>query len=605
MTLAQSPKIKQGSAQRGQQDAFLHRLERAMPANRVISLFNYFDTCAAIIHDSTQAVRLLNRVDALAEQINDTQLSRYARLVRNTRAKLDPNLTYGQKAELFLATGRRAEADDDPEIAAVCLHFAGQYYFFNEEYGRAFEYLLAANGDFQNVGYNKVPGISRYLHELAARYYHFKEYDKAIALLTETARYPIYDNSTAFHTFNTLGMVYINRGRETNRPGDGPLSEKAFLKAIRVASAHKDSLLIGIAAGNLGTQYTLQNRWPEALRSYKLAYELTRRFGNRRESPDGEVRRIANVFFQLGQLDSCRFYLALSEKFRRLNRRNNVRDGLDDEYNRMNYYDVARRYHQATGNLAQAYQYSDSVITLRERINKRYNADRMSLVNQKLLIQQHQAEVRAIEQQKATQRRQFWFVALALALTAGLFLRLYQLSRLKRRQEAVINAEREKSLRLEKQVVEHQLQQATASLSQFMDNLREKNTLIDAISAELAQLSAAGDAVQSAEPLQQTQQHLLNSSLLTHDDWHEFRQRFDRVHPYFFAQLREQFAGISPAEERLLALSKLRVDTRQMSRMLGISPDSIRKTRYRLRKKLTQHGQSSLLELLSETPGVA
>jgi DNA-binding CsgD family transcriptional regulator len=64
--------------------------------------------------------------------------------------------------------------------------------------------------------------------------------------------------------------------------------------------------------------------------------------------------------------------------------------------------------------------------------------------------------------------------------------------------------------------------------------------------------------------------------------------------------LKAHFADLSPAEERLLALSKLQLDTRQMSRVLGIAPDSIRKTKYRLRKKLGLHGSSPLLALLGE-----
>ncbi|GAB3759479.1 hypothetical protein GCM10028817_34200 [Spirosoma pomorum] len=568
----------------------------------MIGLLNYFDTCVTIMQDSTRASWLLNQIDALAKQADDPRLNRYSWLVRNTHAKHNPTLTNKQKAALFLATGQQAEAADDPEIAAVCHHLAGQYYFLNEEYGRSFEHLLAANQTFRQLGYKQVPGISRYLHELAARNYHFKEYNNAIALLIETARYPIYNPRIAFHTFNTLGMVYTNRGRETNRPSDGPLSERAFSKAIQIASVYKDSLLIGIAAGNLGTQYALQNRWPDALRSFKLAHELTRRFGDQRELPVGDALRVANAFFQLGQSDSCRYYLVLSENYRRQKLKDNRSDGIDDEYDRMYYYNVARRYHQARGDIAMAYQYSDSVITLKDRINKRYNAQRMSLVNQKLLIQKHQSDVDVLQTENQTQQTWFWAIGGVLVLMAGLFFRLYQLARHKRRQETVLNAEREKSLRLEKQLVEEQLQQATTGLNEFMENLREKNALIDAISAELAQLSSVGTVGKADTPLLEAQQHLLGSTLLTNDAWYEFRERFNRVHPHFFEQLRQQFSGISPAEERLLALSKLRVDTRQMSRMLGISPDSIHKTRYRLRKKLGQNGQSSLLELLNEAP---
>jgi DNA-binding CsgD family transcriptional regulator len=88
--------------------------------------------------------------------------------------------------------------------------------------------------------------------------------------------------------------------------------------------------------------------------------------------------------------------------------------------------------------------------------------------------------------------------------------------------------------------------------------------------------------------------------LLTNEDWGEFRRRFERMHPGFFWQLKSQFTDLILAEERLLALSKLRLDTRQMSRMLGIAPNSIRTTKYRLRKKIGVNGTSPLLELLVE-----
>jgi DNA-binding CsgD family transcriptional regulator len=106
-----------------------------------------------------------------------------------------------------------------------------------------------------------------------------------------------------------------------------------------------------------------------------------------------------------------------------------------------------------------------------------------------------------------------------------------------------------------------------------------------------------------AEQVVETRQKLVDSSLLTNESWDEFRRRFERVHPGFFAQLKAQFADLSPAEERLLALSKLDIDTRQMSRMLGIAPDSIRKTKYRLRKKLGLHGTSPLVTLPAEPMG--
>lgn len=103
--------------------------------------------------------------------------------------------------------------------------------------------------------------------------------------------------------------------------------------------------------------------------------------------------------------------------------------------------------------------------------------------------------------------------------------------------------------------------------------------------------------------LAETRRNLINSRLLTQEDWEEFQWRFERVHPGFFKQLATVFPDVSPAEERLLALTQLRVDTRQMGQMLGISPESVRETRYRLRKKIGADSQSSLSELLQANDG--
>lgn len=578
---------------------FLHQLERATPDRRIILLLNKFDTSVVIIQNRAYALQLLNEVNELAKKTDDDQLARYGRYLKDTYAKNTP-LSNSQKAALFLAVGKRATDDNDLQIAAVCQHFAGQYYFLSEDYGKAFEHLLAANKAFREIGYQHVPEINRYLYELAFNYYYFKEYDKAVSLLQEAARYPPFNSNLAIQNYNTLALAH-NMRHYTKTGTDGSvLAERNFLKARQVASTYGDSLWVGIISTNLANEYAYQKRWSDALPLYRVGYDLIRRFGQTRELPDEAALRIGNVFFRLGQLDSCRYYLERTTQFRQQKRTRQFASNLQDEYGAVNYYDLSRLYYYAVGNLPLAYEYLDSLTVLKERINKRYNSEGLSLVNKRLLIQQHQSEVAAIDVEKKAQRTLFWLVAVGLTLLAGLFVRLYYLSQFRRRQERVIEVEKEKSLRLEKQIVEEELGRARADLAGFMDNLSQKDALIDTITAQLAVRAPTEPAIINAHQTDETRQNLVNSSLLTNDDWDEFRRRFERVHPGFFWQLKTQFPDLSPAEERLLALSKLKIDSRQMSRMLGISPESIRKTRYRLRKKLGIQGDSPLLNLLSE-----
>jgi DNA-binding CsgD family transcriptional regulator len=53
---------------------------------------------------------------------------------------------------------------------------------------------------------------------------------------------------------------------------------------------------------------------------------------------------------------------------------------------------------------------------------------------------------------------------------------------------------------------------------------------------------------------------------------------------------------VTEAEKRLLALTKLEMSNSEIAAMLGISPESVIKTRYRLRKKVGDEDLKRLVE---------
>ena len=582
---------------------FLQEVERATPARRVILVLNYFDTCRAVSQNQAYAIGLLNDITHVGEKTHDEQLRRYCRYLKNTLPKFR-NGSHAGNAALFLAVGARARQEDDPQIAAVCRHFAGQYFFLNGEYGKAFEHLLAANKAFGEIGYRNIPEISRYLYELAFNYYYFQDYDKVIHLLKVASRFPVFSENLAIQTHNTMAMAYTARFRLTKKAGDAARAERQYLHARQTAACYGDSLWVGITTGQLANLYMQQQQWQAALAALRIDYAIGLRFGSARALPNQTALNIAAIYMRRRQLDSCRYFLQQSMVLYHRNLANPAfgRD-LRDEYYLKGYYEVARKYYRAVNDLPRAYLFSDSLNLLADRINTRYNIRQMALAEQQLLIQKHRLEVETFEKEQRAQRLMGWAGGLVLTLVALLFFKMYRLSRLKRRQEGEINAQKEKSLQLEKRLVEEELQQARVDLTAFVANLQQKKVLTDTITAQPESLSRRQPIHSQAEQLVETRQKLVDSSLLTNESWDEFRRRFERVHPGFFAQLKAQFADLSPAEERLLALSKLDIDTRQMSRMLGIAPDSIRKTKYRLRKKLGLHGTSPLVTLSAEPAG--
>ena len=89
---------------------------------------------------------------------------------------------------------------------------------------------------------------------------------------------------------------------------------------------------------------------------------------------------------------------------------------------------------------------------------------------------------------------------------------------------------------------------------------------------------------------------LLNSVLLTENDWSDFRKVFDKLHYGFLPRLKLRHPDLTEGEKRLAVLIKLRLSNKEMARMLGISPNSIVKSRYRLKKKLCPDKEDKSLE---------
>ena len=70
------------------------------------------------------------------------------------------------------------------------------------------------------------------------------------------------------------------------------------------------------------------------------------------------------------------------------------------------------------------------------------------------------------------------------------------------------------------------------------------------------------------------------------ESWQQFEAYFNNVHPRFFETLTTNFPDISPAELKLAAFLRLNLNTKEIASIIFLSPDSIKTSRTRLRKKL-------------------
>ena len=75
-------------------------------------------------------------------------------------------------------------------------------------------------------------------------------------------------------------------------------------------------------------------------------------------------------------------------------------------------------------------------------------------------------------------------------------------------------------------------------------------------------------------------------SHLNHDNWQRFQLSFEAVHSGFIQILCETHPELSPAEIKLCIFLKLGMNTKDISNLLYLAPESIKVARSRLRKKM-------------------
>lgn len=83
-------------------------------------------------------------------------------------------------------------------------------------------------------------------------------------------------------------------------------------------------------------------------------------------------------------------------------------------------------------------------------------------------------------------------------------------------------------------------------------------------------------------------------------DWDDFKLYFEEVHINFYNTLKTSYNDLTPNELKLSALIKLNFSSKEMADILGISPDSVKKARYRLRKKLGLSKDDNLVDFMLE-----
>jgi DNA-binding CsgD family transcriptional regulator len=250
-----------------------------------------------------------------------------------------------------------------------------------------------------------------------------------------------------------------------------------------------------------------------------------------------------------------------------------------DRIREMCYYTLAESYKAI--NKVDSFEYYDQLkINLHDSLARIALESSMRMLQTKIANENIQHAVKELQAERASEAKKRNLVIAGVVLLAAMFILYIKRVKLKQQHRADL-------LLREKRMAETELASAREQLQQFTTGIIEKTNLIEKLNLQ----------IEGKDP---NTYGLINKTTLTESTWENFKATFEKIHPNFFASLKEKAANITMAEQRMAALIKLNLNARQMATILGISVDSVHKAKQRLRQRMQVQNEIMLEETLAD-----
>jgi len=166
----------------------------------------------------------------------------------------------------------------------------------------------------------------------------------------------------------------------------------------------------------------------------------------------------------------------------------------------------------------------------------------------------------------------------------------------RRQQESQEHRELLLHLKKETKVLDHKLSDAEEAIAIYHRSAEQKDHLIKELQDAAVSKISVSD-VQNDVP----SSILLTSHLLTEENWMQFKRSFVLEYPDFYRELKDNFPELSESNLRIVLLWKLDLSTTEISNVLGVTVDAIKKARQRLRKKIGEERYEAFRILLAKS----
>jgi tetratricopeptide (TPR) repeat protein/DNA-binding CsgD family transcriptional regulator len=469
----------------------------------------------------------------------------------------------------------------DSRVAAQCYQQIGDIFFKEGVMPQALEYYFKADEQFSPLG-NQID-IADNMQKIGRVY--FKNSKDALAL---TAFKKVAELSARHRHY--LGVAEADKyiAQIYERRGDVSRAHQHFELALQAYLKLNNHQQAAFTYAKIGGIYEDEGRYLEALSFFFKSLELYHRTGQR-----GVAGVLNNVGDTFRKMNDYRNALKYTKQAEILSFKLKDRQQLSSAQR-----DLAKVYAQ-TGKFDSAYYYSEKA---RAAYAKSFNTEsdkKLNLLQSLFEVQKKNAEIVRLGNDKQVNRILSMSASLIALLVGFLSYSVVSRQRLRSKAEKTIYQQQSKSMELElinkelkEETLKAQLELQSKELSSHTLLIIQKNQFLEALKQKVAALIKDDKRDQRKELKQLIA--LIDENSDQDKNWEDFRIIYENIHENFFEKLTANAPLLTPTDLRFLALLKMNMEPADVATMLGISLNSLRTTRYRVKKKLRLSESESL-----------
>ncbi|MBU1009446.1 MAG: tetratricopeptide repeat protein [Bacteroidetes bacterium] len=389
-------------------------------------------------------------------------------------------------------------------------------------------------------------------------------------------------------SLNDLGKINLIRGNLS-------LAHSYTNRAIQINEKAGNASDLAMNYESLAQIYSAENDAASAKTYYLKSKELYISINN----PEGLIsvyRHLGNHYLRFGEFDSAiGAYNEMKSNALNFNALEGVRDaniGLSQAY------ENAGNTKKSLDYFKQYTQYKDSIfnISKSEQLGELQTRFGLDIKEKELELKDNEIALLQREQKLIKFRQLLLILSLALILILSIL--IYGRLQQRNKKSQFLLTQKEALSKAKQEIMEAELKNKNSELVNFAIHLVEKNKFLEEMKSELKKIRS----VQDDERENRLKELSLNvqKNIKLQKDLEEFQRNVDHAHQEFFTKLKLQFPDLTKNEERLCAMLRLNLSSKEIAALNNISVRAIEMGRYRLRKKFKIANEITLSDFLKE-----